>query len=111
MTVTDDDPRPPYVQLADALSADIREGRLKPGAKVPPVRKLAEQFGVSPMTVQSALRLLRERGDAVAGPQGRGTVVAGAGNGLAARSELDELRRELTALTDRVSALEQRQVE
>jgi DNA-binding transcriptional regulator YhcF (GntR family) len=74
MSVNTDSPRPPYMQVANKLQSDILDGRLKPGDKLPSIRDLAERFGVSAMTVQSALRVLRVM-ELITSQQGRGTYV------------------------------------
>lgn len=56
--------------ISDSVENAIREGRLVPGAKLPTVRALAEQLDVSPSTVSSAYRFLRQRG--VISTHGRG---------------------------------------
>jgi len=50
--------RPLYRQVADDLSAQIRSGKLRPGAKLPSERRLCEQYGVSQITVRRSLREL-----------------------------------------------------
>jgi len=62
MAVTMDDPRPTYLQVADALRELIRSGELKTNDKLPSVRELAGRYGIAPATVQSALRELRDHG-------------------------------------------------
>lgn len=52
----------PARQIADALRADITEGRLAPGAKLPAVRTLAQQHGVSRNTAQKAVTILQAEG-------------------------------------------------
>ncbi len=56
--------------ISDSVENAIREGRLVPGAKLPTVRALADQLDVSPSTVSSAYRFLRQRG--VISTHGRG---------------------------------------
>lgn len=61
-TVDPGDPRKPNVQIAASIRAAILTGELEPGQKLPSTHELAEFFGVAPMTVQAAMRTLREEG-------------------------------------------------
>lgn len=70
----DGDPRPPYQQIASRLRAAILTGVLQPGARLPSQHQLATNFGVARMTVQQALRILKEDTLIVA-RQGSGTYV------------------------------------
>lgn len=62
--------------IARDLEATIRDGRLAPGERLPPVRALAGALAVSPTTVAAAYRALRGRG-LIAGAGRRGTQVRG----------------------------------
>lgn len=66
---------PRYEQLAEAIATAIREGRLSPGERIPPVRELAEDLGVSVTTVTSAFDVLTAR-NLIRAEVGRGTFVA-----------------------------------
>lgn len=61
-------------QIADALSAAIRDGEWPPGAQMPTEAALAARFGVNRHTVRRALATLAEAG-LVRTTQGRGTFV------------------------------------
>ena len=43
--------KPVYQAIADAIAADIRDGALPHGAKLPPLRVLAERLGLDFTTV------------------------------------------------------------
>jgi DNA-binding GntR family transcriptional regulator len=106
MTVDSNDPRPPYVQVADGLRAAIKSGELPPGVKLPSGRELAHQWGVALMTLQKAVDLLREEG-LVYSQQGRGVFVRPAG----AQTHVDELAALRQAVEDmqrRLAAVEHR---
>ncbi len=62
MALDPDDPRPPYQQVANSLRAAILTRKFTPGEKLPSQSDLAAHYGVARMTVQQALRLLREEG-------------------------------------------------
>lgn len=49
-------------EIAAGVEVAVSEGRLPPGATLPPVREVAAMAGVSPGTAAAAYRLLRERG-------------------------------------------------
>lgn len=56
------DPRQPNIQIAGSIRAAILSGEFQPGAQLPAGHELARFFGVSRMTVQTAIRTLREEG-------------------------------------------------
>ena len=68
----------PADKIIDQIRSLIRTGQLKPGDKLPPERKLVEQFGVGRGHVRDALKKLEFYGILKTLPQ-NGTVVAGMG--------------------------------
>jgi DNA-binding transcriptional MocR family regulator len=48
--------------IAASIEEGVRDGGLKPGAALPPVRKLADDLAVAANTVAAAYRALRQRG-------------------------------------------------
>jgi len=65
---------PLYEQLAAVLRGRIQDGTYPPGRRIPSVAALIDEFGLSTMTVQKAVRVLKDEG-LVRGIQGRGTFV------------------------------------
>jgi GntR family transcriptional regulator/MocR family aminotransferase len=65
---------PRYEQLASILEGAIRDGRLRGGERLPPVRLLAQELAISVTTVTAALNLLSER-HLIRAEVGRGTFV------------------------------------
>jgi GntR family transcriptional regulator len=84
-------PVPLYHQLQSILKAEIESRRWRPDEQLPNESRLAEQFGVSKITVRQALQNLAEQGY-IRREQGRGTFVA--------RRKFDEGPRELTSFTE-----------
>jgi DNA-binding transcriptional regulator YhcF (GntR family) len=74
MSLDPDDPRPPYQQVANALRAAILTRKLAPGEKLPSGTELASRYGVARMTVQQAVRVLRDEG-LIVSRQGSGVFV------------------------------------
>src|SRR5690349_19167171 len=56
------DKRQPNVQIAASIRAAILTGELETGSQIPTGHELARFFGVSRMTVQTAIRTLRDEG-------------------------------------------------
>src|ERR1700751_3598887 len=64
-------------EIASDVESAVRDGRLRPGAMLPPVRLLAGGQGLPPATVASAYRELRLKGIA-RGHRRAGTRITGA---------------------------------
>lgn len=69
-----DAPRSQYAQIADILRQRIRDRAYPPGTPLPSEDRLAEELGVSRVTVNHAVKVLRASGD-VKVRRGVGTVV------------------------------------
>ncbi|MEV3892032.1 GntR family transcriptional regulator [Streptomyces anulatus] len=67
-------PHAPYMTVLDALAAEIKAGKIKPGEKIPSEADLVQRFGVARMTARRAVGVLRERG-LVRTEWGKGTFV------------------------------------
>lgn len=104
-----------YMQVANALRADIALGQLKPGERLPSIRDLAERFGIAPQTVQNGLAVLRDQGLIYAGSTRGYFVTNNAAEELkekpipqlvAVNARLDELTALVEALKERVAEIE-----
>lgn len=63
-----------YKQIVDVLAADIRDGRLTPGSRLPTHRNLARENGIALVTASRVYAELESMG-LVSGETGRGTFV------------------------------------
>jgi DNA-binding transcriptional MocR family regulator len=76
-----------YLKLADAIAAEIADGTLKPGDRLPPQRDFAYERKIAVSTASRVYAELLRRG-LVVGEVGRGTFISGdARRGVAAPSE------------------------
>lgn len=64
-----------YEAIVQMVEEEIEGGQLQPGERLPPMRQLAEELGVSVTTVAAAYRLLGKR-QRVYSEVGRGTFIA-----------------------------------
>ncbi len=74
-------------RVADRIQAQILDGSLRAGSRLPPERELARQFGVNRSSVREALKTLEQLG-LVSSRQGSGTLV-----GSVEHASLDVLLR------------------
>lgn len=115
MGLTPNDSRKAYVQIADELRSEIRAGVYGPGDKLPSTNDLVGKYEVANMTIQGAIRLLRDE-NLIYSVQGRGTFVRSdidldqltTDNESAPSPEFVELRDQLQALAGAVDRIEQR---
>lgn len=105
-----DDPRPPYLQVADELRALIESGELAPGEQLPALPALEAEYGVSTGTARSALGVLRDAGLVVT-RHGKGTFVRTRAADVNDGDGVDDLRVALAGLAQRVEAIERKLAE
>lgn len=86
-----------YEQVAEQMRSAILDGSLASGARLPPERELARQFGVSRATLREALRHLQAQG--LIAPRGR-TSPMQAANPDAAASHFREALTQAVRLRD-----------
>lgn len=113
MTVSADDPRSPYVQVADDLRRKIASGALKAGQRLDGNAALATRYGVAAMTIRHALDVLRREG-LIVSQQGRGTFITSDSQGADSSEqnadmadELSEIKSALDLINSRLDRLEQ----
>ncbi|MEM6481000.1 MAG: PLP-dependent aminotransferase family protein [Pseudomonadota bacterium] len=71
-----DSVRSKYIVLIQSIRDAVRSGKLSAGSKLPPVRELAWDLGITPGTVARAYKMAAEEG-LVETTVGRGTFVSG----------------------------------
>lgn len=69
-----DDPRALYQRVLDDIRAQIADGRLRRGTRLPSAKEMTAHYGVAHMTVQRALQELKHDG-LIFSVQGKGTYV------------------------------------
>jgi DNA-binding transcriptional regulator YhcF (GntR family) len=60
--ITDNSKTPKYIQLADLIIKEIKNGTLKIGSRLPSINEISEEYYLSRDTVEKALNELRCRG-------------------------------------------------
>jgi DNA-binding transcriptional MocR family regulator len=84
-----------YLKLADTIAAEIADGALRPGDRLPPQRNFAYERKIAVSTASRVYAELLRRG-LVVGEVGRGTFISGdAKRGVAAPSEPSGIRIDL----------------
>ena len=82
---------PVFEQLADQLRAQLADGRIPVGSRLPSARELAEQLGINLHTVLHAYQALRDEG-LIALRRGSGAVAIAPAHDLApVRAAIAEL--------------------
>ena len=63
-------PTAPWRQIADIYRQRIATGELPPGARLPSIRSISEEYQVAMTTAQKVIVALRDEGLVVTGPMG-----------------------------------------
>jgi len=97
------DPDPMYKQVTTQLRDAIARGRLVPGTKLPSIREMAEELGLSPITIRRSYADL-ERGGYIITRAGLGSFVAGFSKDKIREEKVREIRRDIERLVTTASA-------
>lgn len=102
ITLKENSDLPLYRQIADAIYSEIIGGRLAAGDKLPTVRELSDEMGISRGTIKHAYEYLENSG-IIEMIQGKGTFVLGAEENISSRKEkamlaIDRLLQEMENL-------------
>ena len=95
--VTPGSEQPIYAQIVAQVEGAVARGELRPGDRLPPVRRLAEDLVVNPNTVAKAYRQMEMSGLIVTG--------RGAGSAIADPALRDVKARDLGLLTERLDTV------
>ena len=101
-TVDSNDPTPLYAQLDRSIRASIASGRLRPGDRLPTVRRLAGELRINANTVAKVYAELEHAG-VLATQRGIGTFVRDNPTQPASATRRDR-ERDLRPLVDRLLA-------
>ncbi len=96
-------PTPAYEQIRAQVTALVNSGALPVGARLPPIRQLAEDLELAPGTVAKAYGLLERTGVAAAHRR-RGTIIQDRG-ALDPDARLEELNKAASSFVQVVRLL------
>ena len=97
--ISNQDPRPIYEQVGEAIRAAIISGELGPGEALPSIRGLAKDLRISVITTKRAFEDL-EREGYIATVPGKGSFVAEASVALLRERRLSQIEEHLRAALD-----------
>jgi GntR family transcriptional regulator len=95
---------PIYVQIVDQVRHAVDVGGLRPGERLPPVRRLADELAIAPNTIVKAYNELQRMGLIESRP-GRGTVVSEGVEEVARGRRFEEVFERLRVLVRDAAAL------
>ncbi len=96
-------PDPMYKQVTDQIKDAIATGSLAPEAKLPSIREMAAELGISPITIKRAYSDLESEGFVVT-RAGLGSFVAGMNRERLREAKTAEIREELRRIARAAAA-------
>ena len=94
IVISPSNPDPMHRQVTDQVKDTIARGTLKAGEKLPSIREMSRELGISPITVKRSYRDLEQEGYIVT-RAGLGSFVADVDFGRLKADKIDEIAKEL----------------
>jgi len=94
IVISPSNPDPMHRQVTDQVKDAIARGTLKAGEKLPSIREMSRELGISPITVKRSYRDLEQEGYIVT-RAGLGSFVADVDFGRLKADKVDEIEGEL----------------
>jgi GntR family transcriptional regulator len=94
IVISPSNPDPMHRQVTDQVKDAIARGTLKAGEKLPSIREMSRELGISPITVKRSYRDLEQEGYIVT-RAGLGSFVADIDFGRLKADKVDEIAKEL----------------
>lgn len=94
IVISQSDPAPMHRQVTDQVKDAIAKGTLKTGEKLPSIREMSKELGISPITIKRSYRDLEQEGYIVT-RAGLGSFVADVDFGRLRSEKVGEISGEL----------------
>ncbi len=94
IVISPSSPDPMHRQVTDQVKDAIARGTLKAGEKLPSIREMSRELGISPITVKRSYRDLEQEGYIIT-RAGLGSFVADVDFGRLKADKVDEIEGEL----------------
>ncbi len=94
IVISPSNPDPMHRQVTDQVKDAIARGTLKAGEKLPSIREMSRELGISPITVKRSYRDIEQEGYIVT-RAGLGSFVADIDFGRLKADKVDEIAKEL----------------
>ncbi len=94
IVISQSDPDPMHKQVTDQVKDAIAKGAVKAGEKIPSIREMSKELGISPITIKRSYRDLEQEGYIIT-RAGLGSFVADVDFGRLRSEKVDEIAGEL----------------